>query len=159
MEGIVVFLMIFCSFLNGYWILVCFIDSDCFDFECCCKVGYLEEKSLCINCGNCYGFCFECGDCFVFERCDIFKNFCIIVCIIIIQCYEGYICYSWDCIWDDLVEFELNIIILIVVIVGFGVFLFLVCCCMKYKCCLVEQCNGILGNCLINRVSGGLILW
>lgn len=155
MEGIAVFLTILCSFLNGHWTSACFTDSDCFDFERCCKVGHLEEQSSCINRGNCYGFCFERGDCSAPERCDISKNLCTTACTTTTQCHEGYICYSRDCIWDDPAESELNITTLIAVIVGLGALLFLVCCCMKHKRRSAEQRNRTSGNRLTNRATGG----
>ena len=134
MEGIVVFLPILCSFLNGHWTSACFSDDDCYGIERCCKIRHLDQKSSCVDRVNCYDFCYELGDCSAPERCDIYNNLCTTSCSYTAQCHHGYICYNGRCIWDeDSEESELNVTTLIAVIVGLGAFLFLVCCCMKHK--------------------------
>ena len=155
MEGIAVVLPILCSFLNGHWTSACSSDNDCFDFERCCKVGHFEEKSSCINRGNCYDFCYDGGDCSPPERCDISNSLCTTACSSTSQCHDGYICYTGHCIWDeDSAESELNITTLIAVIVGLGALLFLVCCCMKHKR-RSEQHSRASGNRSINGATGG----
>ena len=149
MEGIVVFLPILCSFLNGYWTSACSSDNDCRGIkERCCKVRHLDEKSSCVDRVNCYDYCFERGDCSAPERCDVYDNLCTTACSYTTQCHHGYICYNGHRIWnEDSEESELNVTTLIAVIVGLGALLFLVCCCMKHK--------RRSRNAFSNRATGG----
>ena len=154
MEGIVVLLLILCSFLNANWTSACSSDSDCFygSQRCCIKFRRFEGKSSCVNC---HDFCDDRSDCSAPERCNIYENRCTTACSLTTECHLEYICLNGRCTWDgDSAESESNITTLIAIIVGLGALLFLVCCFMKHKR-RSGQGTRASGNVLTDRTTGG----